>query len=256
MRNSNKLALFSLTDECNLKCSYCIAGCNKHQDYKKSDSKLYLSMNNFIDNIIYNGTIILTGGEPSLHPEFHQFIDLALECGNRVVVYTNLTNPDKFARYFDNENVYYVGGVHPKYRNIDKFKKMADQYPHDRLLLNLVVNSDAPELGKTYIDGYNHIITGDDKEISGKLTSALPIGDLEHFVNSNFITPDGLVFNGICDKSVKRVSVDATDDCMARFNELREVSDARMTSIYQDKCYKKCQTVRLNNYIINTFIKN
>jgi hypothetical protein len=90
------MANIMLTDKCNLRCSYCFAG-----SYINITPPTFLTKNHFaryLDFLDRSGIneIRILGGEPSLHPKFHEFIKEALESllclsSDRVNVLVNVT---------------------------------------------------------------------------------------------------------------------------------------------------------------------
>ena len=83
--------LIEITQSCNLTCPTCYAGSSPH-------NKTFMSVENFtetIDKLIGQGKgdadlIQLSGGEPTIHPEFFKLVEIALEKGiNQVYINTN-----------------------------------------------------------------------------------------------------------------------------------------------------------------------
>jgi hypothetical protein len=79
---------------CNRSCSYCFAKrkidtddclARSEGDISLENVKIYLD---FLERS-YNGVCKILGGEPTIHPEFPRILDLALERGFEVVVFTN-----------------------------------------------------------------------------------------------------------------------------------------------------------------------
>lgn len=75
-----------LTEACNLKCNYCIRG-DKRQNFldKKALEKI-LEENDFT-----NDQVLLTGGEPMLHPQFLEIITLCSKKFKSISINTNGT---------------------------------------------------------------------------------------------------------------------------------------------------------------------
>lgn len=75
-----------LTEKCNLKCSMCIRG---KQDGKNLD---FLKLKNSAwINELKQCDIVITGGEPTLHPDFTEIINFMCEHSKTVTVTTNGT---------------------------------------------------------------------------------------------------------------------------------------------------------------------
>ena len=75
-----------LTERCNLKCEYCIRG-ELDGTYVKVDDFL----NCIQKNDFSKDQILLTGGEPMLHPEFEVLLEYALKNAKSVAINTNGT---------------------------------------------------------------------------------------------------------------------------------------------------------------------
>ena len=74
-----------LTQSCNLKCPFCIRGNSKENDFLDiNDLKVVLSQNDFKHYYIF-----LTGGEPTLHPDLPNIIELCQTHFKGVAVNTN-----------------------------------------------------------------------------------------------------------------------------------------------------------------------
>ena len=64
-----------LTETCNLNCGFCIRGRKRENSYLNlNDLKKVIKSNDFSK---YH--LMLTGGEPSLHPDLPEIIDLCLK---------------------------------------------------------------------------------------------------------------------------------------------------------------------------------
>ncbi len=83
--------LIEITQSCNLTCPTCYAGSSPH-------NKSFMSVDDFtnmIDSLLEKGKgdadlIQLSGGEPTIHPEFFKLVEIALEKGiNQVYINTN-----------------------------------------------------------------------------------------------------------------------------------------------------------------------
>ncbi len=97
------MANISVTSTCNRNCSYCFtrdafefgSRDNPHMPLKVYERAL--------DFLVHSGMdqARLLGGEPTLHPSFHHFIDLALERGLRVLVFSNGLMDEKILRHLE-----------------------------------------------------------------------------------------------------------------------------------------------------------
>ena len=85
------LAHVSITDKCNLNCQYCYANDGSHmKDMGLSEFKYIL------DKLDKAGilSIILTGGEPLLHPNINEILDYSIRKKITVLLLTNLSMID------------------------------------------------------------------------------------------------------------------------------------------------------------------
>jgi sulfatase maturation enzyme AslB (radical SAM superfamily) len=94
------MANILLTTRCNLNCPYCFA-----QERLGDDHKLAMSISNVEKVIAFlnrsgHPVFRAMGGEPTLHPEFPQIVQMALEAGMRVDVLSNATWPDAYNALF------------------------------------------------------------------------------------------------------------------------------------------------------------
>ena len=113
--------LIEITQSCNLTCPTCYAG-------SSPQNKSFMSVEHFtqnIDSLLAKGKgdadlIQLSGGEPTIHPEFFQFVEIALEKGIKQV-YVN-TNAIKLSRREFAERIASYGSRVSIYLQFDGFK--------------------------------------------------------------------------------------------------------------------------------------
>lgn len=86
-----------LTENCNLKCTMCIRG--KQNGVFLATEKLEALKNDFI-----NQDIVLTGGEPTLHPEFEKIVKSLCKVAKSVTITTNGTYPGSLACLINEKN--------------------------------------------------------------------------------------------------------------------------------------------------------
>lgn len=103
-----KVATIVFTQGCNLRCMYC-------QNSELLSDKLKGEENYLLDFIKYlenrKGKIegvVITGGEPCLHPDLIQFIDLIRTMGYLVKLDTNGTYPERLKELIDNNMLDYI----------------------------------------------------------------------------------------------------------------------------------------------------
>ena len=75
-----------LTEECNLRCKMCIRG----EKNKKRVDHDFLFRNDLVDFFFFF-TVILTGGEPTIHPDFINIVNDLAETNDFIAVTTNGT---------------------------------------------------------------------------------------------------------------------------------------------------------------------
>src|SRR5438105_2354098 len=69
------LPIIEITNYCNLECPICIVQ-NKH-NYHMTRAEFAATVEGLIEKEGYLDTINLSGGEPTIHPEFFEFLDIA-----------------------------------------------------------------------------------------------------------------------------------------------------------------------------------
>lgn len=76
-----------LTESCNLRCRMCIRGkqIGEYLSFTKLKNSKFL-------RALKNHDVVITGGEPTLHPDFYQITSTMLEYAKTVTVATNGTN--------------------------------------------------------------------------------------------------------------------------------------------------------------------
>lgn len=78
-----------LNESCNLKCPFCIRGETKESFIDEKSLELILSRDSF-----FNYNLLLTGGEPTLHPKFNEIIELCSDKFKHVSINTNGVRSD------------------------------------------------------------------------------------------------------------------------------------------------------------------
>lgn len=114
----------ALLNYCNLNCSYCFAN-----DFILEEKK-FLSLDNF--NYILNfldlnelTKIGIIGGEPTLHPDFSNFIKILKEKFKKsIVVFTNGIELASFYDLFDENTVALININHPNIIKENNYKKL------------------------------------------------------------------------------------------------------------------------------------
>lgn len=81
---------FVLTEKCNLECSHCIRDSSPYRN--ETTEKILVEKTVLeITRLYKESTILLSGGEPTLHRYFNDILDFCLQLGNEVIVNSNGT---------------------------------------------------------------------------------------------------------------------------------------------------------------------
>jgi MoaA/NifB/PqqE/SkfB family radical SAM enzyme len=89
-----------LTTKCNLRCSYCFAQeklqNSRNQTMSLGDARKVIEFLKRSGHPVFRAM----GGEPTLHPQFPEILQMALEAGMRVDVLSNATWPERYNALF------------------------------------------------------------------------------------------------------------------------------------------------------------
>lgn len=113
-----------LTEKCNLSCSMCIRG-------KQDGTNLNL---NFITNdmVLKNflgHRVVITGGEPTMHPKFPEIVNKVSDYAKSVIITTNGTSYNYFSKIITKNNIHFQVSIdgdenaHNSIRGINTFEK-------------------------------------------------------------------------------------------------------------------------------------
>lgn len=91
-----------LTDKCNLKCSMCIRGRQEGNNINFDKLKNF----HWISELKQHD-IVVTGGEPTMHPQFLEIIDFLCNCSKSVTITTNGTNNKFISSKVLKDNLYF-----------------------------------------------------------------------------------------------------------------------------------------------------
>lgn len=115
-----------LTNNCNLSCSHCIR--NDKSDKSLSSKELEVLFNNLN---FQNNHIVLTGGEPSLHPNFTDILNEITKKAKKTTICTNGINNYYFEK-IKNSNIHLQFSIdgsrkyHNKIRGLNSFDRIVD----------------------------------------------------------------------------------------------------------------------------------
>ncbi len=91
-----------LTEKCNLHCSMCIRGRQSGKELDLTELKKVIRENDFSRD-----EIVISGGEPSLHPQFAEIVDFFCDSAAKVGVATNGTQTSRLAKIAQKENLFF-----------------------------------------------------------------------------------------------------------------------------------------------------
>lgn len=142
-----------LTKACNLHCKYCYY----NDSYYNNNGKMYLHIDKFQDFVKNNNIsvklIYITGGEPLLHKNFTQFVELSCGIAEKVIVATNgtLLSYEKAKKLRDNNvglnisvdslDKEYIDSVRGQYDAVFKTLDMLYQMEYKDIKLTPTVTS-------------------------------------------------------------------------------------------------------------------
>lgn len=120
-----------INSRCNLKCPFCIRKNLTFMDGMSMSTvcQIFESIEGIFDNI---GSVIITGGEPTLHPNFFDIVDMACNRFKRVLINSNGVFSTEIAEALKERmahNLYVqisldgLKGVHDKLRGNGSFEK-------------------------------------------------------------------------------------------------------------------------------------
>jgi hypothetical protein len=98
------MANISLTTACNRDCAYCFAGAQRRSGVSHMSLETFEKALDFLQRSGIDEARLL-GGEPTLHPEFPRFAEMALERGLRVRVFSNGLMPEPALRWLESHDV-------------------------------------------------------------------------------------------------------------------------------------------------------
>jgi len=115
-----------LTNNCNLSCSHCIRTDKSNTTLSKQELNILFKNVNFSNN-----QIILTGGEPSLHPDFNYVLEKVSKQAKKMTICTNGINNYYFEK-IKNLNIHLQFSIdgnreyHNKIRGLNSFDKIIE----------------------------------------------------------------------------------------------------------------------------------
>jgi len=243
-----RLPVFSITNDCNLNCPICFT-------YNRQDKKYYKSIEDIkkiIENILKrceNIEIInITGGEPTLHPDFFEILALFRSYGiPRITVNTNgvrIAEDLEFALKIKESGVQMVLSLHTLEPEKSELIYGADISALKIKALETLEKSDIPvTLLPVAIKGLN-------EPDVGKIINAYFFKD---FVKS--ITVQNMTFtgkNGSLFKPRKHIAIDEVEKIIEKYSDGKiKQSDFFPLGAYHQLCYSAGYFIVNKNKIIS-----
>jgi MoaA/NifB/PqqE/SkfB family radical SAM enzyme len=122
-RARKPITVWNITRTCNLRCVHCYSD---SMSMKYAGELTWDQMQEVVDDLaVYQvPSLLLSGGEPMIHPRFFDLVDLATDAGLKLTISTNgtLITPDKAARLKAAEVAYVgisldgIGAIHDQFR--------------------------------------------------------------------------------------------------------------------------------------------
>jgi len=116
-----------LTNNCNLSCIHCIRNDKSNTTLSNEEIDILFKNIDFKDN-----HILLTGGEPSLHPNFIDILDKVSKRANKITICTNGINNYYFERIKNSKNFHLQFSIdgsreyHNKIRGLNSYDKILE----------------------------------------------------------------------------------------------------------------------------------
>jgi radical SAM protein with 4Fe4S-binding SPASM domain len=149
------VANLSITNRCNRRCDYCFARESFQTDRIGVADMSWDVFEKSLAFLIRSNIreVSLLGGEPTLHPEFLQFVDRLLDSGLRILVFTgglvNVRVLERLEQIDEDRLSVLVNVVPPDTTNSYLVERQAVLYRHlgSRIVLGMNITSPAVELG-------------------------------------------------------------------------------------------------------------
>ena len=140
-----KIAELCITNQCNFSCDYCISDAafirkrpEKSWDFSGPCVE-FAPWYEFVKRHLSGYIIQITGGEPLLVGDIHNFINDIVDLGNIVVVNTNGSIIQERLPYI-NPNVIFRISYHPEQRSNDKFVEHLSGLDKTKTIINYVIH--------------------------------------------------------------------------------------------------------------------
>ena len=243
-----KLPVFSITNDCNLNCPICFTYNRQDKKYYKSVEDVKIIVDNLFNRYGKIEIINITGGEPTLHPDFFKIINIFKESGiQRITVNTNgirIVEDFEFASKIKEAGIQMVFSLHTI--NPEKSK--------------IIYGSDISELKIKALERFENLnipitilpvcIKELNEEDVGEIIAKYIIKD---FVKS--VTVQNMTFtgkNGSIFMPRKHITIDEVEKVIEKFTSGKiSQSDFFPLGAYHSLCYSAGYFITQNKKIIS-----
>lgn len=127
--NAKNVCTILVTNECNIKCEFCVA-----ENFVREQGKFIDIENLQLEEIANQGVkfITLSGGEPTLYPDLHKLTHKLKESNlfDGICIITNFTNPENLVKCVEDFSFIRVSlGVYKNKYILDKINKFIQENP-------------------------------------------------------------------------------------------------------------------------------
>lgn len=161
------LAAIIFTQGCNFRCHFCynpqLVLPHKAKGLTFSESDLFLFLKNRIGKL---EGVVITGGEPTLHPDLPDFIKAIKDLGYLVKLDSNGTNPKMLQSLIDEKLIDYIAmDIKAPFKKYQETIGVAIDYNNLKKSVRIIMNSGLPyEFRTTLVPG---LISATDIEVMG-----------------------------------------------------------------------------------------
>lgn len=94
------MANIAITTACNRDCAYCFGRGGRQAGAANMSRETFAQALDFLERSGI-GQARLLGGEPTMHPQFREFAEMALARGFRLLIFSNGLMPESVLRYLE-----------------------------------------------------------------------------------------------------------------------------------------------------------
>lgn len=149
--NAKNVCTILVTNECNIKCEFCVA-----ENFVESNGKFIDLENLQLEELANQGVkfITLSGGEPTLYPDLHKLTHKLKESNlfDGICIITNFTKPENLVKCVEDFSFIRVSlGVYKNKHTLDKINKFINDNPTAELRVQVLLS----DLGFSTIEDLN-----------------------------------------------------------------------------------------------------